>query len=71
MTELYFLDNVGSSYLFKDSPIASPDLSSVGVLQGGNSVGIVADLTSSFTILLAIFFPSVTGIIFNVLSLNN
>ena len=49
---MFLLDNGGSHYMKKGKSIHGKD----------NALSpIVADITSSFTILLAIFFPSVTG----------
>nr|XP_009861591.1 potassium-chloride cotransporter isoform X1 [Ciona intestinalis] len=62
-------DNAMSHYLSAGAPITTDRLSEVPAadvqppqLPTGYRTWLVADVSSSFTILLAIFFPSVTGI---------
>ena len=50
---LFSLENALSKYMYKGDAI--PNVKAVG-----NQVA--ADITTSFTVLIAIFFPSVTGI---------
>ena len=57
-----FIGNARNHYLILRDPIKSLQLSSIGDDEYTPHPDIiVADLTSSFTVLLAIFFPSVTG----------
>ncbi|XP_061447369.1 solute carrier family 12 member 6 isoform X2 [Rhineura floridana] len=55
-------DNLWSNYLVKGEIIEKPSLHSVGVWGSLNQQYVLADITTSFTLLVGIFFPSVTGI---------
>ncbi|KAJ6651796.1 hypothetical protein lerEdw1_016473 [Lerista edwardsae] len=55
-------ENLWSTYLIKGEIIEKPSLHSADVLGALNSQYVLADITTSFTLLVGIFFPSVTGI---------
>uniref|UniRef100_A0ACB8EV35 Uncharacterized protein n=1 Tax=Sphaerodactylus townsendi TaxID=933632 RepID=A0ACB8EV35_9SAUR len=55
-------ENLWSSYLTKGEIIEKPSLHSVDVLGALNQQYVLGDITTSFTLLVGIFFPSVTGI---------
>ncbi|KAL8176455.1 UNVERIFIED_CONTAM: hypothetical protein K2H54_034777, partial [Gekko kuhli] len=56
------LENLWSSYLMKGEIIEKPSLHSADVVGALNQQYVLADITTSFTLLVGIFFPSVTGI---------
>lgn len=60
---IYFLtDNLGDYFLNEGQFIAmSKDPGEINVIQGNVYNQVFADLTTTFTILIGIFFPSVTG----------
>ncbi|XP_044278282.1 solute carrier family 12 member 6 isoform X2 [Varanus komodoensis] len=55
-------ENLWSSYLMKGEIIEKPSLHSADVGGALNPHYVLADITTSFTLLVGIFFPSVTGI---------
>uniref|UniRef100_A0A452H988 Uncharacterized protein n=1 Tax=Gopherus agassizii TaxID=38772 RepID=A0A452H988_9SAUR len=55
-------ENLWSSYLQKGEIIEKPSAHSVDVLGAMSQEYVLADITTSFTLLVGIFFPSVTGI---------
>ncbi|XP_016850873.1 solute carrier family 12 member 6 isoform X1 [Anolis carolinensis] len=55
-------ENLWSSYLMKGEIIEKPSLHSVDAGGSLNQQYVLADITTSFTLLVGIFFPSVTGI---------
>ncbi|XP_066483022.1 solute carrier family 12 member 6 isoform X2 [Tiliqua scincoides] len=55
-------ENLWSTYLMKGEIIEKPSLHSADVLGALNQQYVLADITTSFTLLVGIFFPSVTGI---------
>lgn len=54
-------ENLWSSYLQKGEIIEKPSAHSVDVLGAMSQEYVLADITTSFTLLVGIFFPSVTG----------
>uniref|UniRef100_A0A8C5SPR0 Solute carrier family 12 member 6 n=1 Tax=Laticauda laticaudata TaxID=8630 RepID=A0A8C5SPR0_LATLA len=57
-----FTENLWSSYLTKGEILEKPYLHAVDVGGALNQQYVLADITTSFTLLVGIFFPSVTGI---------
>lgn len=55
-------ENLWSNYLPKGEIIEKPSAKSSDVLGNLNHEYVLADITTSFTLLVGIFFPSVTGI---------
>ncbi|XP_028934280.1 solute carrier family 12 member 6 isoform X2 [Ornithorhynchus anatinus] len=55
-------ENLWSNYLLKGEIIEKPSVKSADVLGNLNHEYVLADITTSFTLLVGIFFPSVTGI---------
>uniref|UniRef100_A0A670J718 Solute carrier family 12 member 6 n=1 Tax=Podarcis muralis TaxID=64176 RepID=A0A670J718_PODMU len=55
-------ENLWSSYLVKGEIIEKPSLHSADVWGSLNQQYVLSDITTSFTLLVGIFFPSVTGI---------
>ncbi|XP_025065345.1 solute carrier family 12 member 6 isoform X3 [Alligator sinensis] len=55
-------ENLWASYLQKGEIVEKPSIHSVDVLGAMNQEYVLADITTSFTLLVGIFFPSVTGI---------
>ncbi|EGV93168.1 solute carrier family 12 member 6 isoform X1 [Cricetulus griseus] len=55
-------ENLWSNYLLKGEIIEKPSARSSDVLGSLNHEYVLADITTSFTLLVGIFFPSVTGI---------
>jgi hypothetical protein len=56
-----FAENLWSNYLPKGEIIEKPSAKSSDVLGNLNHEYVLADITTSFTLLVGIFFPSVTG----------
>lgn len=54
-------ENLWASYLQKGEIVEKPSVHSVDVLGAMNQEYVLADITTSFTLLVGIFFPSVTG----------
>ncbi|XP_070281734.1 solute carrier family 12 member 6 isoform X2 [Myotis yumanensis] len=55
-------ENLWSNYLLKGEIIEKPSAKSADVLGNLNHEYVLVDITTSFTLLVGIFFPSVTGI---------
>ncbi|XP_008707614.2 solute carrier family 12 member 6-like, partial [Ursus maritimus] len=55
-------ENLWSNYLPKGEIIEKPSAKSSDVLGSLNHEYVLVDITTSFTLLVGIFFPSVTGI---------
>ncbi|XP_054848367.1 solute carrier family 12 member 6 isoform X1 [Eublepharis macularius] len=55
-------ENLWSTYLMKGEIIEKPSLHSADVVGALNPQYVLGDITTSFTLLVGIFFPSVTGI---------
>ncbi|XP_074838170.1 solute carrier family 12 member 6 isoform X2 [Carettochelys insculpta] len=55
-------ENLWGSYLQKGEILEKPSAHSVDVLGAMSQEYVLADITTSFTLLVGIFFPSVTGI---------
>lgn len=58
---LTIAENLWSSYLVKGEIIEKPSLHSADVWGSLNQQYVLSDITTSFTLLVGIFFPSVTG----------
>lgn len=54
-------ENLWSNYLLKGDVVEKPSLHSADVAGAMNTQYVLADITTSFTLLVGIFFPSVTG----------
>lgn len=54
-------ENLWSNYLPKGEIIEKPSAKSSDILGNLNHEYVLADITTSFTLLVGIFFPSVTG----------
>ncbi|XP_078500947.1 solute carrier family 12 member 6 isoform X2 [Lissotriton helveticus] len=57
-----FTENLWSFYLQKGDIIEKPSAASVDAMGAMNQDYVLADIATSFTLLVGIFFPSVTGI---------
>lgn len=55
------VENLWSNYLLKGEIIEKPSAKSADVLGNLNHEYVLVDITTSFTLLVGIFFPSVTG----------
>lgn len=55
------VENLWSNYLPKGEIIEKPSAKSADVLGNLNHEYVLVDITTSFTLLVGIFFPSVTG----------
>jgi len=67
---LHLIENLWSSYLSKGDVVEKSLLNSSQVAQPvpGDNPYVFADITTSFTLLVGIFFPSVTGTDLSLLS---
>ncbi|XP_077171900.1 solute carrier family 12 member 6 isoform X2 [Paroedura picta] len=55
-------ENLWGNYLMKGEILEKPSMHSADVVGALNQQYVLADITTSFTLLVGIFFPSVTGI---------